>query len=119
MRSDILEALKIVTVTFIFSAIIMPLMKKIAVHVGAVDIPRKEEGHRHIHKKITPKFGALGIYLGFLFGYMSNYKNENTNNILINIVENKRTSPTTFLQISILRNKSLLPIALIAFKLAV
>ena len=70
MRSDILEALKIVTVTFIFSALIMPLMKKIAVHVGAVDIPRKEEGHRHIHKKITPKFGALGIYLGFLFGYM-------------------------------------------------
>ncbi len=70
MRSDILDALKIVLVTFLFTAVIIPLMKKIAVHIGAVDIPRKSEGHRHIHKKVTPKLGALGIYLGFLFGYM-------------------------------------------------
>ncbi len=70
MRSDLLDALKIVLVTFIFSAIIMPIMKMIANHIGAIDIPRKEEGHRHIHKKPIPKLGALGIYLGFLFGYM-------------------------------------------------
>lgn len=70
MRSDIYTTIKIVTVTFIFSALIMPLMKKVAVHVGAVDIPRKEEGHRHIHKKTMPKLGAVGIYLSFLFGYM-------------------------------------------------
>ena len=70
MREDILSALKIVLVTFMFSAMIMPLMKKIANHIGAVDVPRREEGHRHIHKKVTPKLGALGIYLSFLFGYM-------------------------------------------------
>ena len=70
MRSDILDTLKIVLVTFIFTAVIMPIMKKIAIHIGAVDVPRKTEGHRHIHKKMTPKLGALGIYLGFLFGYM-------------------------------------------------
>ncbi|MCI8347471.1 MAG: undecaprenyl/decaprenyl-phosphate alpha-N-acetylglucosaminyl 1-phosphate transferase [Bacilli bacterium] len=70
MRSDILNALKIVLVTFLFTAMIIPIMKKIAVHIGAVDIPRKSEGHRHIHKKVTPKLGALGIYIGFLFGYM-------------------------------------------------
>lgn len=70
MSNDILDILKIVTVTFLFSAIIMPLMKKIAVHIGAIDVPRKTEGNRHIHKKATPKLGALGIYFGFLFGYM-------------------------------------------------
>ena len=70
MKAQILEALKIVLVTFIFSAIIMELMKKIAVHIGAIDIPRSEEGHRHIHKKATPKMGAVGIFFAFLFGYM-------------------------------------------------
>lgn len=70
MRTDIYDALKIVLVTFMFSAIIMQIMKKVAVHVGAVDVPRREEGNRHIHKKVMPKFGALGIYISFLFGYM-------------------------------------------------
>lgn len=70
MREDVLFTLKIVMVTFLFSALIMPLMKKIAVHIGAVDVPRTTEGNRHIHKKTMPKLGALGIYLAFLFGYM-------------------------------------------------
>ena len=70
MKEQILDASKIVLVTFLFSAAIMPLMKRIANHVGALDVPSKEEGHRHIHKKTTPKLGAVGIFLGFLFGYM-------------------------------------------------
>lgn len=70
MRSDIYNALKIILTTFIFSTLVMFLMRKVAVHVGALDVPRKEEGHRHIHKKVTPKLGAVGIYLSFLFGYM-------------------------------------------------
>lgn len=70
MRNDIYNAVAIVFVTFVFSALIMPLMKKVAFHIGAVDVPRKEEGNRHIHKKVTPKLGAVGIYLAFLFGYM-------------------------------------------------
>lgn len=70
MKSNIIDALQIIAVTFIFSAIMMPIMKRVANHIGAVDIPRKEEGHRHIHKKTIPKLGALGIYLSFLFGYM-------------------------------------------------
>lgn len=48
----------------------MVFMKKIAFHIHAVDEPRSEEGNRHIHKKITPKLGAVGIFLSFLFGYM-------------------------------------------------
>ena len=70
MKADIYDASKIVLVTFIFSVLIMPIMKRVANHIGAIDKPRKEEGNRHIHKKAVPKLGALGIYLGFLFGYM-------------------------------------------------
>ena len=70
MKLQILAASKIVLTTFLFSAMIMFLMKKIAHHIGALDVPRTEEGHRHIHEKITPKLGALGIFLAFLLGYM-------------------------------------------------
>lgn len=70
MKLQILSSLKIVGITFLFSTIIMFLMRKIAVHIGAVDIPRSEEGNRHIHKKTTPKLGGVGIFLAFLFGYM-------------------------------------------------
>ena len=70
MKAQLLSASKIVIVTFIFSAIIMFLMRKVAVHVNAMDVPREEEGNRHIHKKATPKLGGVGIFLAFLFGYM-------------------------------------------------
>ena len=41
---QILDATKIILITFIFSSIIMQVMKKVAVHIGAIDIPRSEEG---------------------------------------------------------------------------
>lgn len=70
MKLQILEACKIILVTFICSSFIMEFMKKIAHHVGAIDVPRADEGHRHIHKQATPKLGAVGIFLAFLIGYM-------------------------------------------------
>ena len=70
MKYQILSASKIVLVTFLFSALIMVLMKRVAHHIGALDIPRDEEGNRHIHKNITPKLGGVGIFLAFLVGYM-------------------------------------------------
>ena len=70
MKQQIITALEIVVTTFIFSAIIMFLMRKVAHHIGALDMPREEEEHRHIHKKITPKLGAVGIFLSFMLGYM-------------------------------------------------
>lgn len=70
MKYQILSATKIILITFLFSSIIMFLMRKIAIHIGAVDVPRSEEGHRHIHKKTTPKLGGVGIFLAFLLGYM-------------------------------------------------
>ncbi len=70
MQLQIIDACKIVLVTFIFSALIMFLMRKVAFHIGAVDIPTNKEGHRHIHKRIVPKLGGVGIFLSFLLGYM-------------------------------------------------
>ena len=70
MKEQILDASKIVLVTFLASAILMQLMKKIAKHIDAIDRPRSDEGNRHIHKKEIPKLGGLGIFLAFLLGYM-------------------------------------------------
>lgn len=70
LNSDIGNSLKLVIVTFLFSVLIMPVMKRIAHHIGAIDIPRSNEGNRHIHKKPIPKLGGVGIFLAFLFGYM-------------------------------------------------
>ena len=59
-----------ILITFLVVAFIMPFIKKLAFHIGALDIPRSEEGHRHIHKKTTPKLGGLAMFIGFLFSYM-------------------------------------------------
>ena len=56
------NVIRIVLTTFIFSAAIMPVMKRIAHHIGAVDVPRSTEGNRHIHNKPIPKLGGLGIF---------------------------------------------------------
>lgn len=52
--------------SFIFVALIIPFIKRVAVHVGALDIPDK----RKVHKEPMPRLGGLGMYLGFLLGYM-------------------------------------------------
>ena len=70
MKLQLLSAFRIVAITFLFSTIIMFLMRKVATHIGAMDIPRAEEGNRHIHKTATPKLGGVGIFLAFLLGYM-------------------------------------------------
>ncbi|HHW68901.1 MAG TPA: undecaprenyl/decaprenyl-phosphate alpha-N-acetylglucosaminyl 1-phosphate transferase [Tenericutes bacterium] len=55
-----------VLITFLTSTLLMPFIKRIAIQVNALDIPRG----RHIHKTPTPKLGGLGIFLSFLLGYM-------------------------------------------------
>lgn len=65
--NDILSrVLQMVILTFIFVVSIIPVIKKIAEHVGALDIPNE----RKVHNKPMPRLGGLGIYLGFLLGYM-------------------------------------------------
>lgn len=56
----------IVLVTFITSLLLVPIIKKIAIHIGAMDEPNA----RKIHKVPMPRLGGLAIYLAFLLGYM-------------------------------------------------
>lgn len=55
-----------ISTTFVFVALLIPFVKKVALHIGAVDIPNE----RKIHKKPMPRLGGLAIFLGFLLGYM-------------------------------------------------
>ena len=66
MTSNLLSNLKIIFIVFLFVAILIPFIKKLAIHIGAVDEP----GGRHIHNKVMPKLGGLAVFFGFLFGYM-------------------------------------------------
>ena len=52
--------------TFIFVAFMVPVVKKIALHVGAMDIPNA----RKVHTKPMPRLGGLAIFMGFLLGYL-------------------------------------------------
>ncbi len=55
-----------VTVPFLFVTFLMPVIKKIALHIGAMDIPNK----RKVHTKPIPRLGGVGIFIGVLLGYM-------------------------------------------------
>lgn len=55
-----------VFIPFVFVALIIPVIKKIANHIGAMDIPNE----RKVHKEPMPRLGGIGIYSGFLLGYM-------------------------------------------------
>ena len=63
---DFLTIALMITIPFIFVAISIPFVKKIAEHIGAIDIPDA----RKVHKVPMPRLGGLGIYGGFLLGYM-------------------------------------------------
>ncbi len=56
----------IILITFVSSLILVPLIRDIAKHINAMDIPDK----RKVHKKPMPRLGGLAIFLSFLVGYM-------------------------------------------------
>lgn len=58
--------LLIVGVTFLFTALFIPIVGRIANFIGAMDIPNE----RKVHKKPIARLGGIGIYAGFLLGYM-------------------------------------------------
>ena len=60
------EIIYMIVVPFLFVLAIIPFIKKVAVHVGAMDIPDA----RKVHKVPIPRLGGLGIYMGFLLGYI-------------------------------------------------
>lgn len=55
----------IIAVTFLISLIMTPIAKKIANHIGALDIPNP----RKVHKVPMPRLGGLAIYISFIIGY--------------------------------------------------
>lgn len=55
-----------VLITFLFVFLFIPIVKRIAIYIGAMDIPNK----RKVHKVPIPRLGGLGMYAGFLLGYM-------------------------------------------------
>ena len=66
MNESIEYSLLIVGVCLIIVALIIPLVKRIAIHINAMDIPDA----RKVHTTPIPRLGGLGIFIGFLVGYM-------------------------------------------------
>ena len=60
------EIISMITIPFLFVLTIIPFIKKVALHIGAMDIP---DG-RKVHTVPMPRLGGLGIYMGFLLGYI-------------------------------------------------
>ena len=63
---EIKKVVMIILTTFAFTALFMLIVKKIANHLGAMDMPNERKVHHHP----IPRLGGLGIYGGFLLGYM-------------------------------------------------
>lgn len=64
--SLIKDSLFYVMIPMLFVALFTPIVKLIAFHVNAMDIPND----RKIHTKPIPRLGGLAIVAGFLLGYM-------------------------------------------------
>lgn len=60
------DSLFYVIIPLLFVALFTPVIKRVAVHINALDIPN----NRKIHKKPIPRLGGLAIVSGFLLGYM-------------------------------------------------
>jgi len=56
----------ILAVTFISSLILTPIMRKIAFHIGAVDMPNE----RRLNKVPMPTIGGFAVFFSFLIGFM-------------------------------------------------
>ena len=56
----------VLAVTFLTSLLFVPIAKRIAVHVGAVDKPNK----RRVNKVAMPTQGGLAIFASFVLGFV-------------------------------------------------
>ena len=81
MKQEILyKSIFVFFITFLLVTLLMPVIKKIANHIGAMDIPNE----RKVHKKPIPRLGGLGIYIGFMVGYLLFFEPDSLmNSILI------------------------------------
>lgn len=56
----------IILVSFITSLLLVFVVKKVAVHINAMDMPNE----RKVHKVPIPRLGGLAVFVSFLLGYM-------------------------------------------------
>lgn len=54
-------------VSLLLALLLTPFVKKLAVRIGAVDVPNA----RKVHTRIMPRLGGLGIYLAFVLGLIA------------------------------------------------
>lgn len=57
----------ILLVTFLTSVLLTPIVKKLAIHLSAIDKP---DSPRKVHNKDMPLMGGLAVFSSFLLGYM-------------------------------------------------
>ena len=75
-----LNILWMIFIPFLFVVLFMPVVKRVAIHINALDIPNQ----RKVHKVPIPRLGGLGIYCGFLLGYiLFGFESIQMNSILI------------------------------------
>lgn len=60
------EIIYMIVIPFLFVLAITPFIKRVAKYIGAMDIPNE----RKVHKVPIPRLGGLGIYMGFILGYV-------------------------------------------------
>ncbi|GIN39816.1 MULTISPECIES: glycosyltransferase family 4 protein [Heyndrickxia] len=53
-------------ICFISSVLLTPLVKKLAIKIGATDKPN----YRKVHQKIMPRLGGLAIFISFIIGML-------------------------------------------------
>ncbi|WP_106496123.1 glycosyltransferase family 4 protein [Lentibacillus sp. Marseille-P4043] len=53
-------------ICFVASILLTPVVKKLAIKIGAVDQPN----NRKVHKKIMPRLGGLAIFISFIIGVL-------------------------------------------------
>ncbi|MBR4231276.1 MAG: undecaprenyl/decaprenyl-phosphate alpha-N-acetylglucosaminyl 1-phosphate transferase [Bacilli bacterium] len=61
------NVVEIILMTFLISFFLVFITKKVAHHIGALDMPNE----RKVHKVPMPRLGGLAIFGGFLFGYIA------------------------------------------------
>ena len=59
------QVLAALVVSFLIALILTPVVRNLAVKVGAVDVPKD---NRRMHKRPIPLMGGLAIFLGFCWG---------------------------------------------------
>lgn len=67
MSNEMFVQILLVTFScYLIVYLMVPVVKKIANHIGAMDIPNE----RKVHKVPIPRLGGLAVFTSFLFGYM-------------------------------------------------